>query len=180
MTHAELVKRAFGWLKNKRRCSIVASELVTGGMEHPDAIGWDGWISTLVEAKISVSDFRADQKKTFRQPGRGMGFYRYYIVPRDLVDVILPIMPDGWGLLSCGVRQKLVVERASGVFTVDKDREILFLSSVIRRIAMRDEPLKGINVRCYTYQSETQPKAELFIEQDETLQEIQVLQNQGE
>src|SRR5687768_8242931 len=142
MNHDELVKRAFSWLKNNKRCSIVASELVTSGMETPDVIGWNGWVSMLVEAKISVSDFRADRRKIFRTlAGRGMGVHRYYIVPSDLVDVILPLMPDGWGLLSCGVRRKLVVERLSAVFQPNAHNEILYLSSVIRRIAAREEPL---------------------------------------
>lgn len=163
MTHDELVKRAFSWLKNKKGCTIVASELVTGNAETPDVIGWNGWLSILVEAKVSVSDFRADQKKVFRQDGRGMGLHRYYIVPDELGDKVLPGLPAGWGLLLCTVRKKIIVARLSSVFQNDKASEILYLSSVIRRIAMRDEPLRGINVRCYTYQVETTPKAELFI-----------------
>jgi len=166
MTHDELVRRAFTWLKNQKHCSIVASELVTGGMETPDVIGWDGYVSTLVEAKISVSDFRADQKKIFRQgAGRGMGMMRYYIVPFELKDRILPLLPDGWGLLSYKPGRRPALEKGSAVFEPDWPREILYLSSVIRRIAGRDEPLNGINVRCYTFQSETEPKAELFIDQ---------------
>ena len=162
-THAELVKRAFAWLK-KKRCSIVASELVTGGVETPDVIGWHGIESILVEAKISISDFRADQKKIFRMAGRGMGMRRYYIVPSELLDKILPLLPEGWGLLVAQGRNSVRVERHSGYFENDLRRELLFMSSVIRRIAMREEPLKGINVRCYTVQSESEPRAELFVE----------------
>jgi hypothetical protein len=166
ITHAELVKRAFGWLKNHKRCSIVASELVTGGVETPDVIGWNGWESMLVEAKISVADFRADQKKVFRNlAGRGMGIRRYYIVPLGLRDKVFPLLPDGWGLLTCKDRRGgVVVEKPSAAFANDMQREILCLSSIIRRIAGREEPLKGINVRCYTFQMEAEPKAELFIE----------------
>lgn len=169
MTHDELIKRAFSWLKTTKGCSIVASELVTGGMETPDVIGWNGWVSTLIEAKISVSDFRADRRKIFRTAaGRGMGVHRYYIVLSNLVDVVLPILPEGWGLLSCNVHRKLVVERMSATFQPNMENEILYLSSIIRRIAMRNEPLRGINVRCYTYQVETEPKAELYIDQQQS------------
>jgi hypothetical protein len=171
MTHDELVKRAFTWLKNNKRCSIVASELVTGGMETPDVIGWNGWESTLVEAKISVSDFRADQKKIFRMAGRGMGIRRYYIVPFELKEKVIPLVPEKWGLLLCKEGRKgLVFEKGSMLFENDKANEILYLSSVIRRIAMRDEPLAGINVRCYTYQVENEPRAELFIDVDQRQQ----------
>lgn len=175
MTHDELIRRAFTWLKNTKSCSIVASELVTGGLETPDLIGWNGWVSTLIEAKISLPDFRADRRKIFRTlAGRGMGVRRYYIVPSDLVDVVLPILPEGWGLLSCTVRRKLVVERLSAVFQPNMQNEILYLSSIIRRIAMRAEPLRGINVRCYTYQVETEPRAELYVDQTTPFEDVLV------
>ena len=54
MTHSDLIKRAFAWLKNKRNCPIVASELSTGTWETPDVIGFNGWSTILVEAKVSV------------------------------------------------------------------------------------------------------------------------------
>jgi hypothetical protein len=163
LTHDELVKRAFVWLRDKKGCSIVASELVTGGMETPDVIGWHGWGSILVEAKISMTDDRADQKKTFRLSGRGMGIQRYYIVPEELKDKVLAVLPEGWGLLTCKPGRRPQLVKQSAYFENNKANEILYLSSVIRRIAMRAEPLKGINVRCYTFQTETKPKAELFI-----------------
>jgi hypothetical protein len=175
-THGELVKRAFIWLRDTKRCSIVASELVTGGMETPDVIGWNGWESMLVEAKVSMSDFRADQKKMFRMSGRGMGVLRYYIVPEELKDRVLVVLPDGWGLLTCKPGRRPQLVKRSAYFENNKASEILYLSSVIRRIAMRPEPLKGINVRCYTFQSETEPKAELFVNADPTAIDSEVLE----
>jgi hypothetical protein len=165
MTHADLVKFAAAWLKNQKRCSIVASELVFGGWENPDVIGWNGWESWVIEAKISVSDFRADQKKSFRNlAGRGLGIRRYYIVPLDLRDKILPGLPDGWGLLTVkDGRGGVVVCKPSSTFANNWQYEILCLSSIIRRIAMR-QPLRGVNVRCYTFQSESEPRAELHVE----------------
>lgn len=162
MTHDDLVKRASTWLKNSRGCSIVASDLVTAGMETPDVIGWNGWGSILIEAKISVSDFRADQKKTFRMAGRGMGMRRYYIVPFELEEKVLPLLPERWGLLLWRSTH-LMVAQESDLFESDKNSEILFLSSVIRRIAGSAQPLKGMAVRCYTIDIPN-PKAELFIE----------------
>jgi len=161
MTHDQLITSAVGWLKNKKGCSIVASELVTSGLEKPDAIGWNGWASILVEAKISMSDFRADQKKLFRKYSEtGMGVYRYYIVPLELKDDVLSLLPEGWGLLSCKGRS-VRVEVASNMFKNNTNNEILFLSSVIRRIAASNE-IKGIAVRVYTVDI-SNPKAELFI-----------------
>lgn len=167
MTHDDLIKRAFSWLQNQKGCSIVASELVTGITETPDVIGWNGWTSILIEAKVSLSDFRADQKKIFRKlSDRGMGVFRYYIVPLELRDKVVHLLPYGWGLLSMSPRRKVLVEKQGLVFQHNQSHEILFLSSVIRRIAMKNEPLRGINVRCYTYQADTEPKAELFVEPD--------------
>jgi hypothetical protein len=162
MEHETLIKIAVGWLLNKKKYPIVASEMVTSNREVPDVIGFSD-SSIVIEAKISVSDFRADQKKFFRGVGMGMGVFRYYIVPVEIQDKVLPIMPDKWGLLVVTSRRKVVVQKKSEVHDADKNAEIWFLQSVIRRIAMSAKALKGINVRCYTVQSSTPPKAELHV-----------------
>lgn len=164
MTHDELVKRASRWLLNTKYCSVVATELVAGGNEIPDAIGWHGSCCIVVEAKVSVEDFKADQHKSFRRyPENGLGGMRYYIIPEELADKIFPLLPEKWGLLVCRRRGLVIVKPAEYFYEHDKAAEIIFLTSVIRRIAGRPEPLRGVNVRCYTYQVETEPKAELFI-----------------
>lgn len=88
LTHADLVKRACRWLKNSRHCSVVLAGLVAAYCsEIPDAIGWRAsGESTLIEVKVSRSDFRRDRHKVrARCPELSMGCYRYYMTPRGLL-----------------------------------------------------------------------------------------------
>jgi len=98
-THAELCKRAGLWLRNNRGCSVVLVDhkgLRT--QEQPDAIGWKSAThSYLVECKASRADFLADKKKPFRRSGLGMGHFRYYFCPPDVIQVA--DLPPLWGLL---------------------------------------------------------------------------------
>lgn len=96
MDHKTLVYAAVRWLKRTQRCPIVVAELVSYASEQPDAIGYRGGLSILVECKASRADFLRDQKKQHR--GRGsMGDYRYYLSPPD---VVRPgDLSEGWGLL---------------------------------------------------------------------------------
>ena len=99
MKHSDLVETAGEWLRRDRLCTIVLCEPKTSGFgECPDAIGWDfGAASTVVECKISRSDFAADRKKQCRDSG-GMGSWRYFLTPKGLAspDEALKI---GWGLV---------------------------------------------------------------------------------
>lgn len=148
MTHSELIRRAFLWLKNTKGCSVVISELVAGS-EIPDVIGWHGWASILIEAKISIADFRADQDKSFRRyKENGMGCYRYYIVPESLAESIEGKLPDNWGLLVCKKRGISVIKQ-SGDFEVNLHKEIGMLLSLIRRISTTDKPVNGVGVKRY-------------------------------
>ncbi|HEX9959843.1 MAG TPA: hypothetical protein VGB00_02855, partial [Pyrinomonadaceae bacterium] len=80
-THAELVAIAREWLKT-HHCSVVVSEITSAASEQPDAIGWRGGNSILIECKVSRSDFLADRKKSFREHlEMGMGDYRYFLAP---------------------------------------------------------------------------------------------------
>jgi hypothetical protein len=80
----------------------VAVSEVAGGWtgEIPDAIGFSlsHWESgaTVIEVKVSRSDFLADRKKPHRQAG-GMGRWRYYMAPVGLI--ALGELPAGWGLI---------------------------------------------------------------------------------
>ena len=53
-------------------------------------------VSVVVEVKTSRSDFLADRKKAHRVEG-GMGTYRYFLCPTDVIRV--DELPQGWGLL---------------------------------------------------------------------------------
>ena len=135
MTHSELVSKAMAWLVGKQKCSVAVSEFVHSGIETADAIGWYGLCTILVEAKVSLSDFYADKKKSFRiYPKNGMGAYRYFIVPFDLKDKVLLILPYGWGLLYPKGRS-IIIERQSRIFDErNQMQEAGILLSIIRRM----------------------------------------------
>lgn len=98
-THKELVKIAEKWLLGTRKCSFAFTELVClATSEIPDAIGFRGDGSILVECKASRADFLADKKKIFRRNSwMGMGAYRFMLCPEG---VIQPSdLPEKWGLI---------------------------------------------------------------------------------
>lgn len=98
-THRELCEIAERWLLGSARCRVAIAEpncIITD--EQPDAIGFRGCSSVLVEAKISRADFRADLKEPFRvHPQNGMGYCRYYICEPGIITV--DDLPERWGLL---------------------------------------------------------------------------------
>lgn len=98
-THRELCEIAERWLLGTARCRVAIAEpncIITA--EQPDAIGFRGWCSVLVEAKTSRADFLADTKKPFRAcPQKGMGDFRYYISEPEIILKDDP--PERWGLL---------------------------------------------------------------------------------
>lgn len=62
--HKVLVTLAVRWIK--RRCSIVFPEFSSAAGEAPDAIGWKGGLSALIECKFSRADFLRDSKNRNR------------------------------------------------------------------------------------------------------------------
>lgn len=110
MTHNELVNRAVKWLYSYG-CGFAVGEKVcyTTSGEIPDAIGFKGNQSILIECKTSRKDFLADKKKHFRQfPDNGMGNMRLYLCEEG---VIKPEdLPNKWGLLYIkGTRIKKII-----------------------------------------------------------------------
>lgn len=143
--HDELVQRAAKWLRGSCGCSTVLTELraFTGSGECPDAVGWRSDYSILVECKTSRSDFKADQRKHFKDdPGRGVGTYRFYLCPPGIITV--DDLPSGWGLLYAEARK---ISRVSGpagnswgygqnrdwIQPRNADAEIAMLVSALRR-----------------------------------------------
>jgi len=155
-THDELVRRAGKWLEPKS--VVVITEMVSGAQETPDAIGFSGYRSTLIECKTSMADFRADAKKAARRreprPGDGpnargwlgthLGDKRYYLVPEAMAEPVLALL-DGndspWGLLVApeDQRRRLVRRREArdGHEGNSHQSEIALLLSAICRIATR-------------------------------------------
>lgn len=148
VSHAALVAVAAAWLR--RTCAVVITELSTIG-ETPDAIGWHGTHSTLVECKISRADFMADANKPFRRGHvAGIGWKRYFLT---LPGIITPEdLPAKWGLLEL-TGDKVRVRRQSEHFADTNDRhEIGILLSALRRIGQAAP--EGVSIKTYTIKTE--------------------------
>ena len=141
--HDQLVIRAGKWLENNGCKVVIRDPFRSNNQEQPDAIGWRDGVSILVEVKTSRADFLADRKKPFREePGQGMGDWRFYLTPPNLVSV--NDLPIGWGLLEATPK---TIKKAHGYpvhrnwikapFSGDKGRETILLSQALRRLALR-------------------------------------------
>lgn len=141
MTHSELCERAAKWLRNSVGCRIVLREVVSYTGDIPDAIGWKqstGW-STLVECKVSRSDFHRDKDKyRNRYPENSLGARRYYMTPPGLLR--REEAPEGWGLLEAHARSVVVVVKAPSVAlsAIGFRAEIMHLARGIRMINGED------------------------------------------
>ncbi len=146
--HALLVEQAGRWLAAKG-CVVVITDMSHGGPETPDAIGWRGRHSLLIECKASLDDFRADRAKPFRRdPASGMGARRYFCAPLGLIKP--GQLPTGWGLLEWnGKKLRESVKPAPWAHDGGKGQEISLLISAMRRLAVTAKP-QGIAVRFYT------------------------------
>lgn len=155
MTHSELVQMAARWLA--RKYPVVITEMASQ-CEEPDAIGFNGVVSAVVECKASRADFLADRNKT---PSR-MGYYRWYLVPDGMVKA--DEVPPGWGLLYAIGRRVGEVLGAGDGHADDRNTkaEVGLLVSCIRRIG-KAAP-SSVSVKCYTI--ETKNRATLGIAVD--------------
>lgn len=119
MNHAELVTRAGRWLRNSRKHVVVLEEIGSDGRECPDVIGWKhGGLCTLVECKVTRTDFLRDIKKPFRVRG-GMGAMRWYATPPNLIK--LRELPMYWGLIEVGPKLVRVVMHPSTYPGIDRN-----------------------------------------------------------
>lgn len=151
LDHQQLIKRGVRWLSNTVGCQVVVTEL-SSGWEIPDVLGWRGITTHLVEAKASVSDFKADMKKPFRSIHNyemGLGNYRYYIVPMAIKDKVIDLVPSKWGLLAVGESSVFLKKKPEYIEEVNRKNETEILISIIRRIAIKTNPLKWVNIKNY-------------------------------
>lgn len=90
-------------MKNPCYPIVLEDVHVTAVTEQPDVFAFTTWGNTLlVECKASMSDFRADAKKSFRRrPEMGMGRERYYCFPEGLA-IHEEDIPAGWGVMIVG------------------------------------------------------------------------------
>jgi hypothetical protein len=163
MPHDELVQKAARWL-HRQGCSIVITELVSYAHEIPDAIGFStNGLPIVVECKTSLSDFKNDSKKHFRNmEDLGMGSYRYYMIPKGLFKAEL--VTNKWGLIEVGTNCKMLKD--SSVFIKRNHKaEMQLLVSVIKRIG-HNAPI-GCNIKTYTFFDIGKSKATLGVSVDE-------------
>ena len=156
MTHKDLVPLAAKWLA--KEFPIVITEMTSGALEEPDAIGFRGGFSTLIECKASRADFFADFKKGAARRGERMGDKRLYLAPAGMLQLV--DLPERWGLLEVRAGRR-IVEVIPAMHFDDKDYrgEASLLVSAIRRIG-QGAPA-GCSVKCYTY--ETKNRATLGV-----------------
>ncbi len=142
VTHDRLVRRARGYLF--RHHGLVISEMAAIG-EQADAIGFSSGYSTLIECKVSRSDFLADLKKFFRVvPESGMGDNRYYFTPAGLISP--NELPRLWGLLE--LRGRRIFRVVAAQHSPKNSRhELALLVSALRRV---DGHGPGVSVKHYS------------------------------
>jgi hypothetical protein len=139
--HRELVERATAWLRGTMKCSVALCDMASVAGEIPDAIGWKGKATYLVECKTARLDFWSElRNKMFRRfPHTGVGMYRYYMVPEGLIEA--EEVPENWGLLYVGKRI-LQVKKALPFRERNIQGETFMLISALRRTQLRiDQPL---------------------------------------
>lgn len=156
--HAELVEKAARWLASQGN-AVVITDMASSAPETPDAIGWTGRFSTLIECKASRSDFLADASKPFRGSrgvDRAMGHWRYYLTPRGMVRPTE--LPVGWGLLE-PAGGGLAVVVAAKANDEDRSYESALLCSALRRVIHSPGGVRGVRCRLYEIDGTGEPRA---------------------
>jgi hypothetical protein len=148
-THDELCAFGVRWLKNTGKCSWVVREPVWHGpfrAEQPDVFGvrFHGGVQTvLIECKATRADFLSDAQKPFRYYSHnGLGMYRYYLTPKNL---IWPAqLPENWGLLEVTNKTcRKVVEAKKQ--PCDQNKESYFAWSLLAKLERRAPRLDEFN-----------------------------------
>jgi hypothetical protein len=144
------------WAKKKGFPLVGTNITASYSRERVDVIGFRASCSLMIESKVSRSDFFADAKKPERQCG-GVGNYRYYITPVDMVSV--EELPQGWGLLFFDGKKVIEIDGVKGnyfpsfgdsmkgeaagyVHDVDAVAERSMLFSLARRLAKGESILR--------------------------------------
>jgi len=156
--HAQLVEIARQWLRKTKRCSVVVSEIASMGIESPDALGWYGLATHLVECKTSRSDFLADKKKIFRNYLElGLGDYRWFLTLPGVIhnETELPL---GFGWIEWDGKCR-VIAKATYQPVKKVQYETSILLSLLKRIGQN--PIKGASITCYKHQTKNRTVLEL-------------------
>lgn len=184
--HDELVQRAAQWLRAK--CPVVITEMTSAANETPDAIGFTGHRSILIECKTSMADFRADGNKPSRRRDRPsgeptwqetrwlrstLGDQRYYLVPEAISGKVLTALTDEaseWGLLSAppdgDKRLRRLREPTDRYMENLHGGEISLLMSALRRVTGGTKGVlkEAVYVKAYTIiKGQGEPRATMGI-----------------
>jgi hypothetical protein len=119
-------------------CCVVITDISTSECETPDALGFCSRGSIVIECKMSLADFRADQKKQFRKhQSIGVGYQRWYMAPEGIIphDKI----PPKWGLLEVTPGRRILVTIKSELHKNNKSSEITILLSLLRRLNIQPD-----------------------------------------
>lgn len=143
MTHKELVDLSHKFVLKNMSCGFGVKELKTTINEIVDVLGFGAWNhSVLIEVKISRQDFLKDKNKPFRKnPEQGVGKYRFYCCPKNLIKV--EDLPNNWGLIWEDRGKLEIVHNPyckntkgnifSGGLAYNKDAERAIMYSALRR-----------------------------------------------
>jgi hypothetical protein len=147
-SHRDLCFKATRYLKNKgihpfHKSQYVVCELERAG-ESPDAFGFGGGSTQLIEVKISRSDFLSDKKKHWRKyPEYGLGEFRSYLCPEGLIKKI--DLPNNWGLLWVN-KDGIIIEIVKPELQLcNHTEEINLIVSILRR--------EGIMPKIFSYKN---------------------------
>lgn len=146
INHRNLCIKAARYLRSKgihpfHKGQYSVCELERVG-ECPDAFAWGGSSTQLIEAKVSRQDFLSDNKKLWRkQPWYGLGKYRSYLCPTDLIKK--EELPQYWGLLYIDVKGKITEIVKAEPQECNHIEEINLITSILRR--------EGIKPKMFSY-----------------------------
>jgi len=160
--HNELIETGVKWLRAKK-CPVVLTEITGGAREQPDVFGLhSNGTTTLIECKASRPDFFADAKKVTRvHPRLGIGLFRYYLTPKELLDV--DELPSGWGLLEF-TGKKVLCKKKSCTHEYDELSEKAMVVSAIRRLKIESGKHTSLTV-VSPYTAQTKCRTKLYIEE---------------
>jgi len=135
-SHRELCFKAARHLRNKgiqpfHKCQYVVCELERVG-ESPDAFGFGGSTTQLIEVKVSRADFLSDKKKFWRQHrNMGIGRFRSYLCPEGLIQ--REELPHNWGLLYISEIGKITEIKSAVLQECNSIEELQLITSILRR-----------------------------------------------
>lgn len=156
ITHRNLCIKAAKYLRSKgihpfHKGQYSVCELERIG-ECPDAFAWGGSSTQLIEVKVSRSDFLSDKKKMWRNnPAYGIGRYRSYLCPTDLIKP--EELSERWGLLYADEKGKIKEIVKAEPQDCNQIEEINLLASILRREGIKPQMF---NYKVYKNKGNTQ------------------------